>query len=34
LQMMMNPMQMIGEMTEMVEKVVESGQLDQIMNSE
>jgi len=32
--MMMNPMQMIGEMTEMVEKVVESGQLDQIMNSE
>jgi hypothetical protein len=32
--MMMNPMQMIGEMTEMVDKVVESGQLDQIMNSE
>lgn len=31
---MMNPMQMIGEMTEMVDKVVESGQLDQIMNSE
>jgi len=33
LQMMMNPMSMIGQVTEMVGSVVGSGQLDELMNS-